>query len=110
MIFNVSGELVAEGCNLGKAHPPGYPLYTLIMHFIHISFNNSSGFYYNLASACFGSLASYFLGLSTYHLSAILHNKSDNKLLNNHGSLLGALLTMVIILLSLLFFDLKLSW
>ena len=26
-----SGELVAEGCQLGTAHPPGYPLYTLIV-------------------------------------------------------------------------------
>ena len=25
-----SGELVAEACQLGVAHPPGYPLYTLI--------------------------------------------------------------------------------
>ena len=26
-----AGELVAEGCQLGTAHPPGYPLYTLIV-------------------------------------------------------------------------------
>lgn len=26
-----SGELVAEGCILGTAHPPGYPLYTIII-------------------------------------------------------------------------------
>nr|CCA21718.1 conserved hypothetical protein [Albugo laibachii Nc14]CCA21857.1 conserved hypothetical protein [Albugo laibachii Nc14] len=27
-----SGELVAESCHLGVAHPPGYPLYILIHH------------------------------------------------------------------------------
>ena len=27
-----SGELVAESCELGTAHPPGYPLYTLVVH------------------------------------------------------------------------------
>jgi len=27
-----SGELVAAACNLGVAHPPGYPLYTLLGH------------------------------------------------------------------------------
>ena len=26
-----AGELVAEGCQLGTAHPPGYPLYVLII-------------------------------------------------------------------------------
>jgi hypothetical protein len=27
-----SGELVAEGCILGTAHPPGYPLLTMIVY------------------------------------------------------------------------------
>lgn len=27
-----AGELVAESCHLGTAHPPGYPLFTLINH------------------------------------------------------------------------------
>ena len=27
-----SGELIAEGCQLGQAHPPGYPLYTIITY------------------------------------------------------------------------------
>ena len=27
-----SGELLAEACHLGTAHPPGYPLFTLVMH------------------------------------------------------------------------------
>ena len=31
-----SGELVAESCELGTAHPPGYPLYTLLVHLISI--------------------------------------------------------------------------
>ncbi len=27
-----SGELVAEGCSLGTAHPPGYPLFTMMVY------------------------------------------------------------------------------
>ncbi|GLD92256.1 hypothetical protein PINS_up000789 [Pythium insidiosum] len=27
-----SGELVAESCHLGVSHPPGYPLYNMIVH------------------------------------------------------------------------------
>lgn len=27
-----SGELLAEACNLGTAHPPGYPLFTMVYH------------------------------------------------------------------------------
>lgn len=27
-----SGELVAESCHLGVSHPPGYPLFNLIVH------------------------------------------------------------------------------
>lgn len=29
-----SGELLAEACQLGVAHPPGYPIYTILSHFV----------------------------------------------------------------------------
>jgi hypothetical protein len=29
-----SGELVAESCVLGVSHPPGYPLFTLLAHYV----------------------------------------------------------------------------
>ena len=29
-----SGELLAEGCSLGTAHPPGYPLFTILVFII----------------------------------------------------------------------------
>lgn len=29
-----SGELVAEGCILGTAHPPGYPLLTMLVYML----------------------------------------------------------------------------
>ncbi|KAG5177818.1 hypothetical protein JKP88DRAFT_264888 [Tribonema minus] len=30
-----SGELLAEACGLGTAHPPGYPLFTLLHHAVY---------------------------------------------------------------------------
>lgn len=35
----ILGELVAEGCQLGTAHPPGYPLFTLIVCHIYDHLN-----------------------------------------------------------------------
>jgi hypothetical protein len=34
MLGGDSGELVAEGCILGTAHPPGYPLLTMIVYLL----------------------------------------------------------------------------
>jgi hypothetical protein len=31
-----SGELVAEGCALGTAHPPGYPLFTMMVYILKL--------------------------------------------------------------------------
>jgi hypothetical protein len=31
-----SGELVAEGCALGTAHPPGYPLFTMMVYVLKL--------------------------------------------------------------------------
>ncbi|MBW2737200.1 MAG: DUF2723 domain-containing protein, partial [Deltaproteobacteria bacterium] len=39
-----SGEVVAVACNLGVAHPPGYPLYTLLGHaFCSLPFSTPAG-------------------------------------------------------------------
>lgn len=43
-----SGELLAESCLLGTAHPPGYPIFTMLSHIvgkipfyrIYIDYNN----------------------------------------------------------------------
>jgi hypothetical protein len=29
-----SGELLAESCLLGTAHPPGYPIFTMLSHIV----------------------------------------------------------------------------
>ena len=69
-----SGELVAEGCQLGTSHPPGYPLYTILVylvtnlgHFLDEKVNGNFGIRYganltqspayfvNVMSCCFGA-------------------------------------------------------
>ena len=71
-----SGELVAEGCQLGTSHPPGYPLYTIIVYLVTryilplfsiigaVSSDRSEAWAVNVTSCMFGSLASALLSSS----------------------------------------------
>jgi hypothetical protein len=52
-----SGELVAVGASLGVAHPPGYPLYTLLAHAFTFLPVGGVAFRVNLLSAVCGALA-----------------------------------------------------
>ena len=59
-----AGELVAEGCRLGTAHPPGYPLFTLITYALTqlarfpLGFDFNAAYKMNLFSAFCGSAQS----------------------------------------------------
>lgn len=70
-----AGELVAEGCKLGTAHPPGYPLYTIIVFFVTSIGKNflSNAFtpvyLVNVTSCVFGSLASGLVSATVYELT-----------------------------------------
>lgn len=73
-----AGELVAEGCALGTSHPPGYPLYTVLVYAvtqfrIHLvnayDCNISPAFCVNVMSCIFGSLASAFIATNVLLLS-----------------------------------------
>ncbi|KAL3790678.1 hypothetical protein HJC23_009778 [Cyclotella cryptica] len=80
-----AGELVAEGCALGTAHPPGYPLYTLIVALVVRVMRNSSSwwdgslfgyddvrspvYWVNVTSCLFGSISSGFLSSIVFRLS-----------------------------------------
>lgn len=67
-----SGELVAEGCILGTAHPPGYPVFTLIARLgkllatsfaprAHSNLTFSVANIMNLTSVIFTSIASFLI-------------------------------------------------
>lgn len=68
-----TGELLAEGCHLGIAHPPGYPLYTLLVHLLYNASILSKGefevaYLMNISSALFTSLAAGFIGYTMHEL------------------------------------------
>lgn len=78
-----SGEIVAEGCHLGTAHPPGYPLITMLIYAISGMRNEGSvAFHVN----CFCSLCT-----STAALALGCMVKKVNK---NTTSSAGAVLAM----------------
>jgi hypothetical protein len=53
-----SGELTTAAAVLGIAHPPGYPLYTLVGHLFSLLPVGEVAWRLNLMSACFVALAS----------------------------------------------------
>mmetsp|Transcript_39037 Transcript_39037/g.57329 ORF Transcript_39037/g.57329 Transcript_39037/m.57329 type:complete len:789 (-) Transcript_39037:593-2959(-) len=56
-----AGELVAEGCQLGTAHPPGYPLYTILVFLVTKfgrTFGGSPAYCANVMSCFFGAITS----------------------------------------------------
>ena len=60
-----SGELLAEACVLGTAHPPGYPLFTMGMHGVlkmpAVFFARTPAAWANLATAACGAGAAALL-------------------------------------------------
>ena len=68
--------MVAEGCQLGTSHPPGYPLYTILVHLVtkiganlFENSNLSPAYFVNLMSACLGALTSGFISAIVFLLS-----------------------------------------
>lgn len=67
-----SGELVAVACNLGVAHPPGYPLYTLVGHlFSQLPWSTPAG-RLSLLSLVAGVWAAWSLHAIAWRLTASL--------------------------------------
>jgi len=65
-----SGELIIAAHEFGVAHPPGYPLFTMLARLsMTLSPLTSIAWRVNLMSALFGSLCSAFIFLTTYRLS-----------------------------------------
>lgn len=86
-----AGELVAEGCKLGTAHPPGYPLYVIIVFIVTtlgeflLPVDYSKAWMVNTTSCIFGSFASAFL---TSSILSILRGKAKRKFSHNHRNII----------------------
>ncbi len=75
-----SGEVVAEGCILGTAHPPGYPIFTIMTYLVtkYIYFTNySPALRINITSTIFTTLAAMFIGLSIKNIWIKNHRKGS---------------------------------
>ena len=70
-----SGELVAEGCKLGTAHPPGYPLFIILVNIVtrlgsmYGPSDASPAFFVNVLCCVIGSFAAGLLSSCVYLLS-----------------------------------------
>lgn len=86
------------GCELGIAHPPGYPLYTLFiagLRLIHsyVGTSQELAYFVNVSSTVFTILAAYFIG-SSVELSSFKtsNNKDFGTRLDTSLSILFAML------------------
>lgn len=86
------GELVAEGCQLGTSHPPGYPLYTIIVYLATnvgklIAPWKAPAYFVNLTSAVFGSTASGLLASSIVFLVQISDLRQEKNRIPDKGKM-----------------------
>ena len=79
-----AGELIAEGCQLGTSHPPGYPLYTIIVFLVttlgklHYP-TLTPAYLVNITSCVFGSITSGLISLIVYNLTGEASYKTATK-------------------------------
>ena len=102
---------MAEACHLGTAHPPGYPLFTILSHLsissyfdglprfflnrstgdLEIDSNPTTGWRMNNLTAVFAALASVFIALTCFEM-LIAHNNAISSMFTFLPSAIAALL------------------
>jgi hypothetical protein len=82
-----SGELVAEACELGTAHPPGYPLYTMVVHLLTYIPYGTMAWRANELCAILGALAAaniaqcvFMLTSNTFSMIPTIFENTSNSL------------------------------
>ena len=76
IIILIDNVIYLIGCQLGTSHPPGYPLYTILVHLVtkfgpKLLHNTklSPAYFVNLMSAFFGALTSGFVSAIVFLLT-----------------------------------------
>ena len=97
-----SGEIVAEACHLGTAHPPGYPLFTMGAHYTMKASSlfpgKSPAWFVNIACCILGALTSGLIALSSSDIAALLPSSSTTTVFSPFagvGAILFALSPLV---------------
>jgi hypothetical protein len=67
-----SGELIVAGCTMGIAHPPGYPLFTMLANLIHKLPFGSPAWRINLLSVLLSAASAWFNYWTVLHWDAAL--------------------------------------
>ncbi|GMH94947.1 hypothetical protein TrST_g1522 [Triparma strigata] len=90
-----AGELLAEACHLGTAHPPGYPLFTILMYMVSEVGVNVEGWTpaaaANAACCFFGATTATVLSETTYRFVSSELGKEHDVLAGYAGALGGVL-------------------
>lgn len=93
-----AGELLAEACHLGTAHPPGYPLFTILMHIVSEVGVNVDGWTpaaaANTACCLFGATTAVVLSQTAYKFIASEIGKDHDVLASYSGALCGVLFAL----------------
>ena len=107
-----TGELLAEGCSLGTAHPPGYPLFTMLVFIIKsiydsihstsssmkTGFDNNDyhvAFRVNLSSAIFTIMSGFLIAESvslTQSMILSYRSRETNKTFDVEYSRIGSII------------------
>ncbi|GMH58119.1 hypothetical protein TL16_g02541 [Triparma laevis f. inornata] len=93
-----AGELLAEACHLGTAHPPGYPLFTILMHVVSEVGVNVDGWTpaaaANAACCLFGATTAVVLSQTAYKFISSEIGKDHDVLASYSGALCGVLFAL----------------
>lgn len=94
-----SGEIVAEGCQLGTAHPPGYPVMTLLVYALSqlsfLSVGQNVALRVNIFCSACTACAAMFMAYMVVKLSPVEVDSKEGKKSSAMSTLSGVIISML---------------